>query len=113
MQHEPWEALTTWIGRFTEFVGTKRGLAAALPSGEPALDDLPHYLMEHLELALDGLLGAPKANSHVCANVIARDVLLTVALMCQLVPGEDLHFNERMTRIFIEGLRHSYVSSES
>src|ERR1017187_10796088 len=28
-EHAPWEALTTWIGRFTEFVGTKRGLASA------------------------------------------------------------------------------------
>jgi AcrR family transcriptional regulator len=106
-EHAPWEALTTWIGRFTEFVGTKRGLATALHSGDPAFDDLPRYFMEHLEPALDGLLGAARANGHVRADVTARDVLLTVALMCQPVRGEDPHLNERMIRIFIEGLRHS------
>jgi AcrR family transcriptional regulator len=38
----PWEALMGWIERFTEFVGTKRGLASALHSGDPAYDDLPN-----------------------------------------------------------------------
>jgi AcrR family transcriptional regulator len=106
-EHEPWESLTTWIGRFTELVRTKRGLASALHSGDPAFSDLPGYFMEHLEPALDGLLGAARANGHVRADVTARDVLLTVALMCQPVRGEDPHLNERMIRIFIEGLRHS------
>ena len=36
----PWDALMGWIERFTEFVGTKRGLASALHSGDPAYDDL-------------------------------------------------------------------------
>ena len=104
-EHEPWEALTTWIVRFTEFVGTKRGLAAALHSGDPAFDDLPRYFMAHLEPALDRLLDAARAGGAVRADVTARDVVLTVALMCQPVPGEDQHFNERMVRIFVEGLR--------
>ena len=106
-EQEPWEALTAWIGRFTEFVGTKRGLASALHSGDPAFDDLPRYFMGRLEPALDGLLGAARASGHVLAHVTARDVLLTVALMCQPVRGEDPHFNERMIRIFTDGLRHS------
>jgi AcrR family transcriptional regulator len=33
---EPAEALTRWIERYTELLGTKRGLAAALHSGDPA-----------------------------------------------------------------------------
>jgi AcrR family transcriptional regulator len=106
-EHEPWEALKTWLGRFAELVGAKRGLATALHSGDPTFDDLPHYFMEHLEPALDGLLGAARVSGDIRADVTARDVLLTVALMCQPVRGEDLHFNERMIHIFIEGLRHS------
>ncbi len=106
-ERAPWEALTTWIGRFTELVGTKRGLASALHSGDPAFSDLPRYFMEHLEPALDGLLGAARASHEVRADVTARDVLLTVALMCQPVRGEEPHLNERMIRIFIQGLRHS------
>lgn len=105
--HEPWEALTTWIGLFTELVGAKRGLATALHSGDPAFDDLPRYFMAHLEPALDGLLGAASKSDHVRADVTASDVLLAVTLMCQPVRGQDVHFNKRMIRIFIAGLRHS------
>ncbi len=106
-EHAPWEALTAWIGRFTELVGTKRGLASVLHSGDPAFEDLPRYFMEHLEPALDGLLGAARASGHVRADVTAKDVLLTVALMCQPVRGEDPHFNEHMIRVFTDGLRQS------
>ena len=36
---DPWDALAVWSERYTQFVGTKRGLAAALHSGDPAYDD--------------------------------------------------------------------------
>ena len=52
----PWEALMGWIERFTDFVRTKRGLASALHSGDPAYDDLPQHLMDRLEPALQTLL---------------------------------------------------------
>jgi len=29
---------------------------------------------------------------------------LTIALLCQPVPGEQPGFNQRMTRVFMEGL---------
>jgi hypothetical protein len=78
-----------------------------LHSGNPAVDELPRYIMERLEPAVDGLLSAARASGHLRADVSARDVLLTVALMCQPVRGAELHFNEHMIGIFIEGLRHS------
>src|SRR3954469_2896453 len=37
----PAEALTRWIDRFTQLLATKRGLAAALHSGDPAFAGLP------------------------------------------------------------------------
>ena len=46
--HEPGAALALWLQRYTEFVATKRGLAAALHSGDPAFDALPGYFMQHL-----------------------------------------------------------------
>jgi AcrR family transcriptional regulator len=46
--HEPGEALARWVRRYTEFVATKRGLAAALHSGDPAFDALPGYFMGRL-----------------------------------------------------------------
>ena len=50
--HEPGTALAMWLQRYTEFVATKRGLAAALHSGDPAFDSLPGYFMARLEPVL-------------------------------------------------------------
>jgi hypothetical protein len=30
---------------------------------------------------------------------------MTIALICQPVPGEQPSFNQRMTRVFMDGLR--------
>ena len=100
----PWEALMGWIERFTGFVGTKRGLASALHSGDPAYDNLPQHLMDRLEPALQTLLD--RAIDGGCArdDVTAREVLMTIALICQPVRGEQPGFNQRMTRVFMEGL---------
>ena len=57
-QYEPGEALERWLDRFIEFVATKRGLSAALHSGDPAYEPLPAYFMEHLAPAASGLLQA-------------------------------------------------------
>jgi AcrR family transcriptional regulator len=104
-EHPPWDALTHWVARLTGLVGTKRGLATALHSGDPTFDDLPRYIMAQLEPALDGLIGAARASGDVRAAVTARDIVLAVALLCQPVPGQDLDFNERLVAIFLAGLR--------
>ena len=57
-EHEPGEALARWLRRYTGFVATKRGLAAALHSGDSAYDALPGYFRQHLEPALQSLLDA-------------------------------------------------------
>jgi AcrR family transcriptional regulator len=100
----PWEALTGWVERFTDFVGTKRGLASALHSGDPAYDDLPQHLMDRLEPAFQTLLARAVDSGHARDGVTAREVLMTIALLCQPVPGEPPSFNQRMTRVFMEGL---------
>jgi AcrR family transcriptional regulator len=100
----PWEALMGWIELFTDFVGTKRGLAAALHSGDPAYDDLPQHLMDRLEPAFQTLLARAVDGGYARADVTAREILTTVALICQPVPGEQPSFNQRMTRVFMEGL---------
>jgi len=40
-EHKPGEALARWMQRYAAFLGTKRGLAAALHSGNPAFDPCP------------------------------------------------------------------------
>jgi AcrR family transcriptional regulator len=102
----PRDALLGWTERFTEFVGTKRGLASALHSGDPAYDDLPQRLLSRLEPALHTLLARAVEGGYAREDVTAREVLTTVALICQPVPGEQPSFNQRMVRVFIEGLGH-------
>jgi AcrR family transcriptional regulator len=108
----PWDALMDWIERFTALVGTKRGLASALHSGDPAYDNLPQRLVNRLEPALQMLLDRAVAGGYVRDDATAREVLMTIALICQPVPGEQPSFNQRMTRVFMEGLRRSASSAD-
>jgi hypothetical protein len=39
-------------------------------------------------------------------DVSAREILTTIALLCQPVRGEQPGFNQRMTEVFIDGLRN-------
>jgi AcrR family transcriptional regulator len=100
----PREALLGWTERFTDFVGTKRGLASALHSGDPAYDDLPEHLLDRLEPAFRTLLARAVDGGYARDDVTAREVLTTIALICQPVPGEAPSFNQRMTRVFMQGL---------
>ena len=100
----PREALLAWIERFTDFVGTKRGLASALHSGDPAYDDLPQHLLDRLEPALQTLLARAVNGGYARDDVTAREVLTAIALMCQPVRGEQPGFNQRMTQVFMAGL---------
>jgi AcrR family transcriptional regulator len=104
---DPWDALMDWIERFTDFVGTKRGLASALHSGDPAYDNLPQRLLDRLEPALQMLLDRAVGGGYTCDDVTAREVLMTIALICQPVRGEQPSFNQRMTQVFMQGLRRS------
>jgi AcrR family transcriptional regulator len=101
---DPWPALLVWIERFTEFVGTKRGLAAALHSGDPAYDGLPQQLLDRVVPVLDTLLQRAVDSGQARDDVTAREVLLTIALLCQPVRGADPGFNQRMARVFMDGL---------
>ena len=100
----PWDAVMAWIERFTDFVGTKRGLASALHSGDPAYDDLPQHLMDRLEPALQKLLTHAVDGGYARGDVTAREVLMAIALLCQPVPGEQPGFHQRMARVFMDGL---------
>jgi AcrR family transcriptional regulator len=101
----PWDALMDWIERFTDFVSTKRGLASALHSGDPAYDNLPQRLLDRLQPALQMLLDRAIGGGYARDDATAREVLMTIALICQPVRGEQPNFNQRMTRVFMQGLR--------
>jgi AcrR family transcriptional regulator len=70
-EYEPFEALVRWLRRFTGFVAAKRGLSAALHSGNAAFEPLPLYFRQRFEpaddrmvaLLIDGLRYRAEAHS--------------------------------------------------
>jgi AcrR family transcriptional regulator len=98
----PATALTRWVARFTEFVGTKQGLAGALGSDDPALAPLRGYFFERVEPAVAELLSAGVAAGAVRGDVTAGDLLHAVVLLCQPVPGYGA--NGKLVDVFVEAM---------
>lgn len=111
--HQPGEALARWLHRYTQFLATKRGLATALHSGDPAFEALPCYFMGRLGPALNALLEAATATGEVRSDVSAEDLLHAVAQLCQPVPDQGLAYNQRMVSVLIDGLRHGVKHQRS
>jgi len=101
----PAEAVAKWVQQFTELVGTKQGLAAALHSDDPSLDELSDHVRRSLEPALGALLDAARSAGAMRPDVSAKDVIFAVALLCQPVTGEEIGYNRRMVAVFLDGLR--------
>ena len=104
--HEPAEALAQWIHRFTELLATKRGLASALHSGDPAFAGLPGYFLQRLGPALAALLDAAAADGAVRGDISAEDLLHAIAQLCQPVPGRGPEHSQRIVAVLIDGLRY-------
>jgi AcrR family transcriptional regulator len=104
--HEPGVALAKWLQRYTEFLGTKRGLASALHSGDPAFDALPGYFMQRVGPTLASLLEAAAASGAIRADVSATDLLYAVANLCQPVADGGLAYSQRMVALLVDGLRY-------
>jgi AcrR family transcriptional regulator len=104
--HEPGAALEQWLGRYTEFLATKQGFAAALHSGDPAFDALPGYFFARVAPALGSLLEAATATGEIRADISAGDLLRAIALLCLPVAGEGHAYSQRMVAVLIDGLRY-------
>lgn len=104
--HEPVVALAKWLHRYTEFLATKRGLAAALHSGDPAFDALPAYFTQRLGPALGSLLDAATASGEIRPDIGAKDLLYAVANLCQPTSDEGVAYSQRMVALLIDGLRY-------
>ena len=111
--HEPRAALAMWLHRYTEFLATKRGLATALHSGDPAYGALPGYFMQRLAPALGSLLEAATASGEIRADTNAKDLLHAVANLCLPVAGEGPAYSQRMVALLIDGLSYGASTSQS
>jgi AcrR family transcriptional regulator len=106
-ESEPGDALDRWLQRYLDFIAAKRGLSAALHSGNPAFESLPIYFQEKLQPALRGLLEAAAKAGKVRTDIDPAELLLAVARLC--APNDQGGINEqsrRMVALLIDGLRY-------
>lgn len=104
-QYSPDDALARWLHRYADFLAAKRGLAAALHSGDPAFKALPAYFREHLEPAVRSLVEAAIAAGRIGDDVEPSELLWAVGNLCIPVTGVEAHRNRRMVDLLVDGLR--------
>jgi hypothetical protein len=105
-KYGPGEALARWMQRYMGFIATKRGLAAALHSGDPAYSVLPGYFDKRLRPELETLLEAAAAAGVVRLDIEADDLLRAVATLCHGPHGEEPVYARRMVELLVDGLRY-------
>ena len=105
-EYAPAEALARWMQRYASFIATKRGLAAALHSGDPAFDALPDYFKRRLLPALQSLLQAAVAAGEVRADMDPNDLLGAVARLGAGAGADDAEQTRRMVALLVDGLRY-------
>ncbi len=112
-EHEPGEALARWMQRYAAFIATKRGLATALHSGDPAFDALPAYFQKRLQPALRTLLDAAVAAGEVRAGVEPDDLLGAVGNLSMAAHAGGPDHARRMVALLVDGLRYGAGSSSN
>lgn len=103
-EHEPFEALRRWMQRFSAFFATKRGLAGALHSGEPAYAALPEHFDARLRPALEGLLASATDAGRIRTDVAAGELLSAIARLSMSEADEPARA-QRMVALLADGLR--------
>lgn len=104
LRHEPFEALKRWMERFSAFFATKRGLAGALHSGEPAYSALPGHFEARLRPALERLLASAVATGRIRSDVAAGELLGAIARLSMSDVDEPAQA-QRMVSLLADGLR--------
>jgi len=112
-KYEPGEALARWMQRYVDFIANKRGLAAALGSGNPEYATLPAYFEKRLNPVLRTLLETAAAAGEVRADVEPYDLLRAAASLCTGIHNGDSKFTRQMVALLVDGLRYRANSSAS
>jgi AcrR family transcriptional regulator len=108
----PDEALASWMQRLVDLAGTKRGLGAALHSGDPAFQSLPDYVLGQLVPALRGLLDAAAAAGAIRGDVDAGELLFAGLRLAAPASEGDVPQARRMMALLVDGLRHGASARE-
>ncbi|MCL7382061.1 TetR/AcrR family transcriptional regulator [Streptomyces sp. 35G-GA-8] len=111
-RHAPVEALAGWLQRFALFIGTKRGLSAALHSGDPAYDTLPAYFQQRFVPVLGALLDTAARAGEIRSDADPEDLLRATANLT-LPAQDDNGHTRRMVALLVDGLRYGTHTPEA
>jgi AcrR family transcriptional regulator len=101
----PGEALQQWLYRFADFVQTKRGLSAALHSGDPVFAALPAYFDARLRPAVGHLVETAVAAGEIRPGVDLEELLFAVVGLCHAERSDRPGSSRRMLGLLFDGLR--------
>ena len=99
-------ALVGWVEHYVEFVTRRRGLAAALNSGDPAFKALPAYFLQRLRPVVQGLLDAAIAAGEIREGVQPDEILCAVGALCAPFECPEPPDTRRLVALFLDGLRY-------
>ena len=105
-RHPPAEALALWLARYAGFLSTKKGLAAALHSGDPAFDALPDYFRSRVEPALARWLDAAAATGTMRGDIESYDLLRAIGHLAAATGDDAAAHTRRMVGLLVDGLRY-------
>ncbi len=94
-----------WPQRLPTSLRTRRGLASALHSGDPAYAALPADFRARFEPALAGLRSSAAATGRIRGDVAACDLLRAIGNLSFASDAEGTAHTHRMLDLLIDGLR--------
>lgn len=103
------EALERWMQRYVDFIVAKRGLAAALHSGDAAYEALPAYFDSQFEPALQMLLDAAVSAGEIRPDARPYDLLRAVASLCMPSSDGNPSAARHLVALIIDGLRYRAI----
>jgi AcrR family transcriptional regulator len=105
--HKAGAALEKWVDRYVEFVTKRRGLAAALGSGDPAFKALPTYFQQRLLPVVQELLNAATTSGEIRKGVRPDELLCAVGALCApLEYAANPPDARKLVALFLDGLRY-------
>ena len=105
LTNKPDEALALSGQRLVDLLKTKRGLATALHSGDPAYHSWPDYFLSRLTPTLKSLLKSAEASGAIQSGVDPSELLMAITRVATQASVGDIQQARRMVFILLNGLR--------
>ena len=105
-KYPPADALDRWLEQYAKFLSTKKGLAGALHSGNPAYDELPEYFRTKFEPALRSLLSAAVLAGEIRDAIEPYDLLRAIGNLSVAASDDGAAHARRMSKLLVDGLRY-------